>query len=271
VQADFGKRRPAQHQAIPEAAAAFAAEGAHHQRVAGQAEQRGIDQAEAEIGGDAGAEAEDRGRHGLGHPRRADHHGDGNQADHDACQRHLSGRQQRGPEVHALGRAEQLGHLAGNDDQANAGQVTADHRVGHVLDQQAQPQRAKHHLHQARQQPEQGQQQHGLVHRRATRHGVDGESGDHGGGGCARGRDQPAGAAKAGGHDAHRHGAENAGQRAERDMRAAEHGVDGYAIGDRGWQSHHHRGHAAPEIARRVFQSWQFHVLVLLLRRMAAV
>ena len=155
------------------------------------------------------------------------------------------------PPAQGLRRAEQARNLAADDDQSDARQIAADHRVGYVFDQPPDADDAQAGLDQARQHADHHEHEHDQVGRVATLRHLDGKCRKHRGSRSAGCADETLGAAQPGGQQAQDDDADDACQGAEGRIAWGNGPVDRDAEGNGGRKSNQHRGQTAPRIARR--------------------
>ena len=98
--------------------------------------------------------------------------------------------------MHILGGAEKFWHLACDNIEADAGQVAADHRIGHILDQPPESHHAKKYLQQPRHEPQYREHQYHCRQVAAIVDGLECKRCQHRCCGSARGRNEPVGTAQ---------------------------------------------------------------------------
>ena len=135
------------------------------------------------------------------------------------------------------------------DDQADAAEIAADHRVGNEADQPPDPRQPQADLDQSCQQAGQPQHHQDGAGRNLLLNEAQGQGRQHRRRWSARGGDQPGTAAEQRRDQPQRRRAQNAGHGALRRQRSAQGGENGRAEGDGRRQCHQHGGKSAPDIA----------------------
>ena len=164
--------------------------------------------------------------------------------------------------VSAARQTEELGNLATDDDQPDAGEIAADHRKGNVLDQAADAHETEGQLHHPGDQTKGRQHEDDRWRRGATLNEFDRKGREHRRSRRARRRNQSIGATQGRGHQAESGRPENSGQRAEAGVGRADGRIDGDTESDRRWQRHQHRRQPPPEVTDQLVileRHGQFH------------